>query len=530
MAPVLDGSMQTFSLTLDKILDHAAKWHRDQEVVTAREGQDNARVTYAELRDRARKVSSVLTGLGVVAGQRVATLAWNSQAHMETWFGIMGMGAVCHTLNPRLTAIQLAWMLDQSGARILIVSADLAKMASDIADHAAGLERVLVIDGASATTHARAAFEALDPLLETAEGDVVWGAFDETSPSGLCFTSGSTGAPKGVTYTHRSSYLHTLKLLAADVLAARTTDVILPIVPLFHASAWGLPFAAPAAGSKLVLPGRQTDGASLARLIAAEGVTIAVGVPTVFLGLCEHLDATGARLPSLERIILGGAPTPPALMERLQSQLGVIVQNSWGMTELSPVGVFGMLGDPDPRPSVSGRPALGVDLMLADETGAPLAEQRDQEGRLHVRGAAVIERYFGPAQSATDESGWFDTGDLARIDAKGNLMITGRAKDLIKSGGEWINPAEIEAIVCALPQVSLAAVIGRVDPKWSERPILLVELREGAEISDQALLDTLRGQVASWWIPDAVVRLEAMPLASTGKIDKLRLRAVHGGA
>jgi fatty-acyl-CoA synthase len=526
--PVIDGSIQTFSLTLDAILDHAAKWHCDTEVVTAREGHDNARITYAGLRERAKRVSAVLAGFGVTAGQRVATLAWNTQAHMEAWFGIMGMGAVCHTLNPRLTAVQLAWMLDQSGARIVIVSADLAKLALEVADHAAGVERVLIIDGAAATRHPRAVVETLDVLLETAEGDVPWGRFDETSPSGLCFTSGSTGAPKGVTYTHRSSFLHTLKMLAADVLAARVDDVILPVVPLFHANAWGLPFAAPAAGSKLVLPGRHTDGASLARLIAAEGVTVAVGVPTVFLGLCEHLDATGAALPSLKRIILGGAQTPPALMERLERQLGVTVQNSWGMTELSPVGVFSTLGDIDGRASVSGRPALGVDLMLMDETGAPLADQRDKEGRLHVRGAAVIERYFGQEQPATNADGWFDTGDLAKIDRKGNLMITGRAKDLIKSGGEWINPSEIEALVCALPEVSLAAVIGKADAKWSERPLLLVELRDGAEITDQALLDALRGRIASWWIPDAVVRLPAMPLAATGKIDKLTLRARYG--
>jgi len=328
-----------------------------------------------------------------------------------------------------------------------------------------------------------------------------------------------------VTYTHRSSFLHTLKMLQADVLGARTTDVILPIVPLFHASAWGLPFALPAAGSKMVLPGRHTDGASLARLIASEGVTVAVAVPTVFLGLCEYLDASGEKLPSLERIVLGGAATPPALMERLERDLGVVVQNSWGMTELSPVGVFGVLSDPDRHPGVSGKPAIGVDLMVADETGAPLAQQREQEGRLHVRGAAVIERYFGQTEPVIDADGWFDTGDLARITDKGELVITGRSKDLIKSGGEWINPAEIEALICELPEVALAAVIGKADVKWSERPMLLVELRDGQEITDEALLGSLKGRIASWWIPDTVVRLPAMPLASTGKIDKISLRA-----
>ena len=527
---MIDGSMQTFPLTLDRIIDHAAKWHPDTEVVTAREGLENVRIGYAGLRDRARRISGVLAGFGVAGGQKVATLAWNTQSHMEAWFGIMGMGAVCHTLNPRLTGVQLGWMLDQSGARILIVSADLAKLAMEVADHAAGLERVLIIDGDTIPAHPRTTVEALEPLLETAPEAPVWGRFDETSASGLCFTSGSTGAPKGVTYTHRSSFLHTFKMMAADVLGSKTTDVVLPIVPLFHANAWGLPFAAPAAGSKLVFPGRHTDGASLARLIASEGVTIAVGVPTVFLGLCEHLESTGTTLPSLQRIILGGAPTPPALMERIENQLGVMVQNSWGMTELSPVGVFGVLSDPERHAAVSGRPALGVDLMLADANGAPLAEQRDQEGRLFVRGAAVIERYFGQSEPVVDADGWFDTGDLAKIDRKGDLVITGRAKDLIKSGGEWINPAEIEAIVCALPEVSLAAVIGRADAKWSERPILLVELREGVEIEDRALLDAVRGKVASWWVPDAVVRLPAMPLASTGKIDKIRLRQTYGAA
>ncbi|MGQ2990795.1 MAG: AMP-binding protein [Brevundimonas sp.] len=525
---MIDGSIQSFPLTLDRILDHAAKWHDRAEVVTAREGLANARVTYAELRIRAKRTSSVLAGFGVTGGDRVATLAWNTQGHVEAWFAIMGMGAVCHTLNPRLTPTQLAWMLGQSGARIIIVSSDLVKLALEAVDEAPGVERVLVIDGETRLTHPRACVEPLEPMVEAASETFAWGGFDETSASGLCFTSGSTGAPKGVTYTHRSSFLHTLKLLQADVLGARTTDIVLPIVPLFHANAWGLPFALPAAGSKMVLPGRRTDGESLARLIASEGVTIAVGVPTVFLGLCEYLDATGTTLPSLDRIILGGAPTPPALMDRIERQLGVTVQNSWGMTELSPVGVFGVLSDPDRRASISGKPALGVDLRLLDEAGVPLPEQRGHEGRLHVRGAAVIERYFGQSQSVVDADGWFDTGDLARLDDNGNLTITGRAKDLIKSGGEWINPAEIESIVCALPEVSLAAVIGRADPKWSERPILLVEIRDGMEISDEALLASIRGQVASWWVPDAVVRLASIPLASTGKIDKLSLRAAYG--
>jgi fatty-acyl-CoA synthase len=532
---VIDGSIQAFPLTLDRILSHAAKWHPESEVVTAGDSGVNRRVSYALLGQRARKVSQVLREFGVALGTRVATMAWNSQAHVEAWYAIMGMGAVCHTLNPRLTATQLAWMIGQSDARILIVSADLLPLAMQLAADAPRLERILVIDG-DATGQSPRAIELmeLESLIERASGhvesgDFEWGNFDECSPSGLCFTSGSTGAPKGVTYTHRSGFLHTLRLLQAEVLGLKGTDVVLPVVPMFHANAWGLPFAVPATGAKLVLPGRRTDGASLARLIASERVTIAVGVPTVWLGLCESLETTGTTLPSLQRIVVGGAPMPPALMERIEKRLGVTVQTSWGMTELSPVGTFGVLSDSVRNAALSGRPALGVDLMVADEHGEPLEQQRNQEGRLHVRGAAVIERYFGQEHPATTANGWFDTGDLARVDAQGNLMITGRAKDLIKSGGEWINPADIEAVVCALPQVSLAAVIGRNDHKWGERPILLVQMREDQDISDQDLLASLHGRVASWWIPDAVVRVPNMPLAATGKIDKIRLRAAFSG-
>jgi 3-(methylthio)propionyl---CoA ligase len=301
------------------------------------------------------------------------------------------------------------------------------------------------------------------------------------------------------------------------------------VVPMFHANAWGLPFALPAVGGKLVLPGRQADGASLARLIAAENVTIGVGVPTVWLGLVEHLEEQGGSLPSLRRVIVGGAPMAPALMKRIERRLGVTVQTSWGMTELSPLGVIAAPDDADRVASVSGRPAIGVDLLLTDALGVPLDQQRDSEGHLRVRGSAVVDRYFGQTEPATDADGWFPTGDLARIDAGGNLTITGRAKDLIKSGGEWINPAEIEAVVGALPDVSLAAVIGRPDPKWGERPVLLVELRPGCETSDVELLAPLAGRVAPWWIPDSVVRLETMPLAPTGKIDKIRLHTEYGG-
>ena len=524
---MIDGSMQPFALTLDKFLTHAARWHPSAEVVTAREGGAVDRIGYAGLMTRSRRISALLYRLGVRVGERVATLAWNTEAHVEAWYAIMGMGAVCHTLNPRVAAAQLSEMVAQSQPRVLIVSADLMPLARQITGRMPGAAHVLVIDPKAGDGRMGDA-EALEILLAEVGEGMDWGGFDETSPSGLCFTSGTTGAPKGVTYTHRSSFLHTLRLLQVDVMAISGADSVLVVVPMFHANAWGLPFAVPAVGAKLVLPGRQADGASLARLIQSEDVTIAVGVPTVWLGLVDHLDATGETLPSLKRIVMGGAPVPPALMERIERRLNVAVQTSWGMTELSPSGTVAPSWQPYRSAAQSGRPAIGVDLRLTDGEGLPLPEQREVEGHLHVRGAAVIERYFGETQPATDADGWFATGDLARIDTAGNLMITGRAKDLIKSGGEWINPAEIEAVVGAIAEVALAAVIGRSDPKWGERPVLLVELRDSQILSDEALLAPLKGRVAPWWIPDEVIRIRNMPVASTGKIDKMRLRKDYG--
>lgn len=524
-----DGAMQPYALTLDKFLDHAAKWHPATEVVTALADGTNMRIGYAALRERALLLSSVLSGLGVRAGHRVATLAWNSQAHLEAWFAIMGMGAACHTLNPRLTADQTAAMLRQSHAHVLIVSADLLPLARDIAGMAP-LRRILTIDGDVVEANPDPTVQPLEALLATASRNVAWGGFDENTACGLCFTSGTTGQPKGVIYTHRSTYLHTLRLLQADVMGMTGDDTVMPVVPMFHANAWGMPFAAPAVGARLVLPGRRTDGASLARLIVSEGVTIGSAVPTVWLGLVEHLEAEGGEVPSLKRVVVGGSAMPPALMERIERRLGVTVQTSWGMTELSPLGTISPPNLPHRDAGLSGRPAVGIDLLLTDAEGRALPQQREVEGHLRVRGPAVVERYLGQDNPATDAEGWFDTGDLARIDMKGNLIITGRAKDLIKSGGEWINPAQIEAIVCALPQVSLAAVVGRSDPKWGERPILLVEMRRDEDLTDEQLLEALKGRVASWWIPDEVIRLPKMPTAATGKVDKMRLRSQYGQA
>ncbi|HEY2068897.1 MAG TPA: AMP-binding protein [Rhizomicrobium sp.] len=520
--------MQPFALTVDKFLDHAAKWCSNREIVTAGAG----RITYAELKARSNRLSGALVSLGLGVGDRVGTLAWNTQHHLEIYYGISAAGMVCHTLNPRLTAAHLAAMVNQAEDRVLAVGAGLTDLALELVARCPTIEAVVLMDGATDADIARfkqcRAFE-FEAFLSELGREAQWGAFDENAPAGLCYTSGTTGAPKGVLYTHRSNYLHTLRSLQADAFGLTAADAVLVAVPMFHANGWGIPFAAPAVGAKLILPGRQTDGAGLARLINAEGVTVAAGVQTVWLGLLDHLDATGGDVPSLERILIGGASCPDALIERMETRLKVRVQTSWGMTELSPLGTIAAPRGPE-RAAASGRPPLGLDLKLTDAAGKTLPQQRNITGHLKVKGASVVQRYFRADRDSVDSEGYFDTGDLASIDDVGNLTICGRSKDLIKSGGEWINPAEIESLVGQLPGVGLVAVIGQADPKWGERPLLVVEPQKNHTLDDKVLLDALRGNVADWWIPDQVIQVATMPLAATGKIDKIRLRAEYAGS
>jgi len=518
--------MQSYGLTIDKFLDHAAKWFSDREIVQADAGHGSGRITYAALRQRSNSMSGALAALGLRIGDRVGTLAWNTQHHLETYYAAMGMGLVCHTLNPRLTPEHLAAMINEAEDRVIAVAADLMPLLAEIAPLCPGIEHVILLDAragdATLAPHPARIWEH-EALLLSSGAPVAWGGFDENLDAGLCYTSGTTGRPKGVVYTHRSNYLHTLRALQADALAITGNDVLLLAVPMFHANGWGLPFVAAAAGTKLVLPGPKIDGASLARIMRDEGVTVAVGVQTVWLGLVDHLDATGEDLPDLKRIVIGGSSCPDALIRRMESRLGAQVQTSWGMTELSPVGTIAPVDAIDGT-RASGRPPMGLDLKLTDAEGNTLVPQRGILGHLKVKGASVIDRYFKSDAEVLDHEGYFDTGDLAMIDADGNLTLCGRSKDLIKSGGEWINPNEIEAIVGRHPGVRHVAVIGRHDDKWGERPVLIVET-EGDDSGPQALVGLLRGKVADWWIPREVAEVAAMPLAASGKIDKMRLRA-----
>jgi len=511
--------MQDYGLTVDKFLDHAARWFGDKTVVGAGDGIATSRTRYAQVRERSNRLSGALQSLGLEVGDRLATLAWNTPHHFEIYFAAMGAGIVCHTVNPRFSADHLVSIINEAKDRALAVAADLAPLAAQILPHCLSIEQVIVLDE-KAELDAAHQFEE---LLQQRGRDARWGEFPETSPAGLCYTSGTTDRPKGVVYTHRSNYLHTLRALQADCVALTADDVLLLAVPMFHANGWGLPFAAPAVGSTLVLPGRDLVGASLARLIREEGVTIAVGVQSVWLGLADYLQGSGGTLPSLERVLIGGSSCPDSLLQRLEEVLGAEIQTSWGMTELSPIGTMAPPGRVSGLPRGSGRPVMGLDLKLTDATGETLPVQRGAQGHLKVKGQSVVDRYLGAAETALDDEGFFDTGDLAMIDEDGFVTICGRSKDLIKSGGEWINPTEIEGIIGRHPSVRHVAVIARDDARWGERPVMVIECDGDVATIDPLAL--LRGKVPDWWLPTEIIQVQQIPLTASGKLDKRQLRA-----
>ncbi len=539
----MQGLMQQSALTVDTILDHAKRWHGDREVVSRSVEGPIVRTTYAQIHERAKRLSNALLGMGVRLGDRVATLAWNSGRHMEAWYAIMGIGAVCHTLNPRLHPDQIAWIINHAEDRVIFVDLTFVPILEQILGNCPSVEHVVIM-----TDHAHVppfqikgvptmkwqGAHTYESLIDGSSADCAWGGFDENTAAGLCYTSGTTGDPKGVLYSHRSNYIHTLVGLQSDVLGISATDTVLPVVPMFHANAWGTAFACPGVGAKLVMPGAKMDGASIHELLETEGVTFSAAVPTVWQMLLQHLDSTGGKLTTLKKVVIGGSACPESIIRGFHDRYGVDVLHAWGMTETSPLGT---LGTPNARVAglsydermiyklKQGRPPLGIDLKLTDDAGAELPHDGSTFGHLLVKGPFVVREYFkGAGGQILDGEGFFDTGDVATIDAEGFMQITDRAKDVIKSGGEWISTIDIENIAVGHPKVELAAVIGVLHPKWDERPLLLIKLKPGETATKEEILRFLEGKIAKWWMPDDVAFVDDIPLGATGKIDKKLIR------
>lgn len=533
----MHGLMQHEPLMITDLLRHAARYHPRSEIVSRRPDGIH-RQTYPETERRARRLAQALIRLGIARGDRVATLAWNSHRHLELYFAISGIGAVINTINPRLAHDDIAYIADHAEDRVIFADVDFAPILAAIVPKLAIRPRHIVFlgnpdeipDCALPDGIAVSAYEAL--LAAEKNGEYAWQRFEETTASGLCYTSGTTGKPKGVLYTHRSTVLLAMAVNAADACGLRAADRMMPVVPMFHVNAWALPYAAAACGASLVMPGRFLDGASLAGLIADERVTISAGVPTVWLGVLDHLRETGLRLPSLRRLVIGGSACPPALFDRFDA-LGVEIRHAWGMTESSPLAtlaapVAGGDADVAARQRLSqGRAIFGVELRARDDKAAEVAWDGATQGNIELRGHWVATGYYRMARGTT-EDGWFPTGDVGTIDPDGFVHLTDRTKDLIKSGGEWISSIALENIAVAHPAVAEAAAIAAKHRKWDERPLLIVVLRPGASASKTEILAIYEGRVPRWSVPDDVIFIDELPHGATGKLLKTALRSRFG--
>ncbi|WP_449255244.1 long-chain-fatty-acid--CoA ligase [Bosea sp. (in: a-proteobacteria)] len=529
------GLMQDWPLLLHRIIDHAAIQHGTREVVTrAVEDGTLRRRSYREIRSRALGVAKRLEREGIRQGDRVATLAWNSDRHLELWYGISGIGAITHTINPRLFPDQIAWIANHAEDRLVFLDLTFVPMIEALQEKLPGVARYVVLTDAAhmPQTGLRGAV-AYEEWLAEVDDDFAWAALDENTAAGLCYTSGTTGGPKGVLYSHRSNVLHALALAAPDYMNLSSRDTVMPVVPLFHANSWSLAYSAPMTGAKLVMPGARLDGASLHDLLEGEGVTMTAAVPTVWLGLLQHLEATGGRLSTLQRVVIGGSACPRAMTETFERKYGVTVAHAWGMTEMSPLGSFCSMkpvyeqfsGDALYDLKVKqGHPPFTVEFRLTDDEGRDLPWDGRTFGRLKVRGPAVAGAYYRRDEDILDEQGFFDTGDVATIDPAGYMQVTDRSKDVIKSGGEWISSIDLENLAIGHPDVAEAAVIGVAHPKWDERPLLVIVPKEGRKPGKEEMLAFMTGKIAKWWLPDDVVLVEAIPHTATGKIQKTALR------
>ncbi|MFO0272846.1 MAG: 3-(methylthio)propionyl-CoA ligase [Betaproteobacteria bacterium] len=536
---MLHGLMMQAPLAIASLIQHADRFHPDVEIVSRRVEGDIHRTTYRQAHRRARQLANALAALGVGRSDRVGTLAWNGYRHFELYFAVSGSGAVLHTLNPRLHPEQIAWIINHAGDRVLCFDLTFLPIVEAIAAHCPGVEHwVAMIDHERMPAAAKVPLHCYEALIDGQTDRLAWPQFDENLASSMCYTSGTTGNPKGVLYSHRSTLLHSYAAALPDALNLSSRDTILPVVPMFHVNAWGLPYVAPMVGAKLVFPGGQLDGKSLYELFESERVTVSAGVPTVWQGLLAHVESAGLRFSTMNRTVIGGSACPPAMLRLFQEKYGVQVLHAWGMTEMSPLGTVASLKAKHlgqsaeerlPVQYKQGRPIFGVDMKIVGDDGQDLPWDGKAFGDLWVRGPWVVREYFkgeggDPLQHDAAGTGWFPTGDVATIDADGYMQITDRSKDVIKSGGEWISSIEIENIAVSHPAVAMAACIAIKHPKWDERPLLVVVRKPDAQLSAEEMLRHYEGKLAKWQIPDAVAFVESIPLGATGKMLKARLR------
>lgn len=531
----MKGLMQDWPLRVSSVLDHAARFHADREVVTRSIEGPIVRTTYGEMAVRARQVAQALRRLGVNEGDVVATLAWNTGRHMEAWYGIMGLGAVCHTLNPRLFAEQLVYIINHADDKYILLDLTFVPIVEAIEAQCSNVKGYIILTDAAHMPQTKLK-NALcyETLLAAEDGKFDWVEVDENAACGLCYTSGTTGNPKGVLYSHRSNVLHALLAVQADAMGLKSTDCVLPVVPMFHANAWGITFSAPMSGAKIVMPGMKMDGDSICELLTTEEVTFTAAVPTVWLMLLQYLEKTGKKIDHLKRVVIGGSAAPRSMIDVFEREYGVEVRHAWGMTEMSPLGTLGSFKagmetlSHEEKLDIKvkqGRPPFGVEMKITDDNGNELPWDGKAFGHLLVRGPAIAGAYLkGEGGNILDEKGWFDTGDVATIDERGFMQITDRAKDVIKSGGEWISSIDLENLAVGHPKVAEAAVIGIAHPKWDERPLLIVVLKEGEMATKEEILHYMDGKIAKWWMPDDVAFVNEIPHTATGKIQKLALR------
>jgi fatty-acyl-CoA synthase len=530
----MQGLMQDWPLLCHRIIDHAAANHGQRRVISRSVEGPLHMTDYAAIRTRALRVAKRLERDGIATGERVATLAWNTWRHLECWYGIVGAGAVYHTVNPRLFPEQIAWIVNHAEDRVLMTDLTFVPLLEKIADKLSGIERYVVLTDAAhmpATTLSNAV--PYEEWLDEVDDDFIWKSVGENDAAGMCYTSGTTGNPKGVVYSHRSNVLHAMATVMPDMFGISCRDVVMPVVPMFHANGWSIALTAPMTGAGLVMPGPKLDGASIYDLLTQFGVTCTAAVPTIWLMLLQHLETSGGKMPPLRKVVIGGAACPRAMLKTFKERHGIEVTHGWGMTEMSPLGTLcsikpaydDLAGEERLDLQIKqGHAPFTVELKITDDAGTPLPWDGQTFGRLKVRGPAVAGRYFKDDIDILDPEGFFDTGDVATIDCHGYMQITDRAKDVIKSGGEWISSIDLENLAVGHPKVAEAAVIGVRHPKWDERPLLIVVLKKDQSASKTDILAFMRGKTANWWMPDDVVFVDQIPHTATGKIQKTTLR------